>query len=228
MGLPASDAPLHPLDIEQARGYYLVAMLLRFFVSPTVLLSAMLLLWTVSNNALTPVVGPIIGLTLVAYVERRFRTDAWAYIPRRRQDLGRDEPIGLALLVRSVEVAFLAGTVTSFVSSVGVRPVPTRVASIALGLLLGLILIAVAALLWDRSAPRDHRFAPAPTPVGTLATTSTLIVVTLGSVTLARRITVDMPETLIGFAILAGATTLWLLLRLIPARVRCLPAGIDL
>ncbi|WP_454295119.1 hypothetical protein [Salana multivorans] len=228
MSLPASDAPLHPLDIREARGYYLAATLLRLFVSPTVLVASVLLLWVVSNNSVTPVLGPSIGLTLIAYVERKYRSDAWSYIPRRQQDVGRDEPASLALLARGVEVAVLAVATASFVSSVGIRLVPTRVTSIAVGIMLGLALIVVATLLWDRSAPRDHRFSLAPSLVGNVAAGSILLVVAWGTANLMGRVALDMPTTLIGFAVVGSVTTLWLLLRLIPVRVRCLPASINI
>lgn len=226
--LPASDAALHPLDVDEARGYYLVAALLRWFVSPSVLVAMMLLLWVVSDNSWTPVVGPLVGLTLTAYVERRFRSDAWAYIPRRRQDAGRDEPIALAGIARGAEVVFLSGAVSAFVSSVGVREVPTAAGSVALGSLLGLALAIVVTLCWDHSAPRDHRFAPAPTVVTDLASIATLLLLFWGGLVLSGRIAIDLTGTLVGFAVIIGALTVWLLLRLVPVRVRCIPRSMDM
>lgn len=224
-----SDAPLlHPLDIEEARSYYLAATLLRVFVSPSVLTATMLLLWAVSNNPVTPILGPVVGITLIAYVERKFRTDAWAYVPRRRQDAGRDEPVALASLARGVELAFLAGAMVGFVSSLGVRAVPTQVGSIALGVVVGLALIVVGTWLWDRSAPRDHRFALAPMAVGDLSGVLTLAILALGASAIFGRTAIHLPEALAGFALIVGTTTLWLLLRLIPVRVRCLPPSVDM
>lgn len=226
--LPASDAALHPLDVDEARGYYLVAALLRWFVSPSVLTAMMLFLWVVSDNSWTPVVGPLVGLTLTAYVERRFRTDAWAYIPRRRQDAGRDEPIVLAGITRGAEVSFVAGAVTVFVSSAGVRGVPTVAGSVALGAMAGLALAIVATLYWDHSAPRDHRFAPSPTIVTDLASVATLLLLAWGMLVLSARIAIDLTGMMFGFAVIAGALTVWLLLRLVPVRVRCIPQSMDM
>ena len=228
MDFSASDAPLHPLDVGEARSDYLVATLLRLFVSPSVLTAVMLLLWVVSNNPVTPMGGPVVAVTLIAYVERKFRTDAWAYIPRRRQDAGRDEPVILASLARGIEVLLLAGAVVSYASSVGVRAVPTQVASVALGVMAGLALIVVGTLLWDRSAPPDHRFALAPMAISDLAGGLTLLILALGAVGFVGRIAVHVPEVLIGFTVIASVMTLWLLLRLVPVRVRCLPARFDM
>ncbi|MDE0546268.1 hypothetical protein [Microbacterium sp. C7(2022)] len=226
--VPASDSALHPLDVDEARGYYLVAALLRWFVSPSVLTALMLLLWVVSDNVWTPVVGPLLGLTVTAYVERRFRFDAWAYIPRRRQDAGRDEPIVLAGLARGAEVAFLFGAVSAFVSSVGVQEVPTAAGSVALGSLAGLALAVVVTFCWDHSAPRDHRFAPSPTIVTDLASVATLLILGGGMLLLSARIAIDLAGTMIGFAVIVGALTVWLLLRLVPVRVRCIPPNVDM
>lgn len=229
MDFSAPDAPLlHPLDIKEARSYYLVATLLRAFVSPAVLTALMLCLWAVSNNPVTPVLGPVVAVTLIAYVERKFRTDAWAYVPRRRQDAGRDEPVALASLARGVEVALLAGAMVGFVSSLGVRAVPTQVGSIALGVVVGLALIVVGTWLWDRSAPRDHRFALSPIVVGDLSGALTLAILALGASAILGRTAIHLPEALGGFALIVSTTTLWLLLRLIPVHIRCLPPNIDM
>lgn len=224
---PTSDSLLHPLDVEEARGSYLVATLLRLCVSPSVLTAMMLFLWVVSNNTVSPAVSSLITLTVAAYTERRFRTDAWAHIPRRRQDVGRDEPTILASLARFVELALLSAAVVAFVSSVGIREVPTTVSSVALGAMAGVAMAVVATLLWDRSAPRDHRFAPEPSIVTNIFGALVLLVLALGVFTLAGQITIELAEVLVGFAVIVGAMTVWLLLRLVPARIRCVPASLD-
>ena len=69
----------------------------------SLLLALALCLWAVSDNPVSPLVGPLVGLTATAYVERRFRYDAWSHIPRRRQDLVRSDPGALTLAFRIVE-----------------------------------------------------------------------------------------------------------------------------
>lgn len=225
---PASGSLLHPLDVTEARGYYMIAAFLRLLISPCVFVAMMLMLWVVSNNAVSPVVGPFVGLTVTAYVERRFRADAWAHIPRRRQDAGRDEPIILASTTRAIELVLLLLAIAAFVSSMGVREVPTMVASAALGAMLGLALAEVAILLWERFAPRDHRFAPAPSIVTNMFGAAVLIILIIGMMSLADRLSIEPTAVTLGAAMVVGVMTVWLLLRLVPVRVRCVPAALDL
>lgn len=220
---PASGSLLHPLDVADARRDYAIAAALRLLSSPVTLVAAMLMLWVVSDNAVSPVVGPLLGLTITAYVERRFSSDAWAYIPRRRQDTGRDEPTAWVGLARIAQLAALVAALGAYVPSVGVLAVPTRVASPAAGAMLGLMVITAATLTWDHAAPRDRRIAAASSPVSDTFGALVLTALICGLIGVSGRAGLDAGGAAVGAAVVLLAATGWLLFRLIPLRVRCLP-----
>lgn len=224
---PDSGSRLHPLDVREARPAYAAAALLRLLTSPVVLVAAMLVLWAVSDNPVSPVLGPVLGLTVTAYVERRFRFDAWARIPRRRQDLGRDEPDGWASGARVVELAALVAALLLYVPRVGALAGPTAVAAVAQGAMLALMFTTVATMAWDRTAPRDRRITGASSTVTTPFGVLVLTALVWGLVGVAGRVQTDAGGVAVGAAVVITAATGWLLLRLIPRRARCVPAGWD-
>jgi hypothetical protein len=216
------DALQHPIEIPRARRFFVGAVVLGTLTSPSVIVAMMLVLWAVSNNPVTPVVGAILGLLAMAYVERRYRSDAWAYIARRRQDRGRDEPGAWSLAAFAVEVACLiVGT------SLVVLSGRADVASLAVGALLGLIAVVVLTVAWDLRAPSDRRILYASPSVEIAFAAIAVAVAAVGVILLAG-------EDFVGIEAVAGATAaiavavIGLLFRLIPLRVSCLPPGIPL
>lgn len=213
----------HPADVTAARAPYAVAVALRTVSSPHSFVALSLALFTISDNVVTPLVGPFLGLLICAYVERGFRADAWAFIPRRRQDATRPEPWTWWALARGAECAALVAASVVFASFAGTSPIVTDASATAVGMLSALALCTIAVFTWDRLAPRRWRTENAPIGLAACfalatATTSALTVIAL----LPRA-----PWTQTGFLVGAAACVLFaastLAMRLIPGRIRCLP-----
>lgn len=213
---------LHPLEIPRARHFFLGAAILGVLTSPNVIVAMMLGLWAVSNNPVTPVVGAVLGLIAMAYVERRYRSDAWAYIPRRRQDRGRDEPDLWAAVGQSVEVVLLV-VGTSLVALSG-RP---EISSFAVGALLALIGVVIVTVAWDLRAPSDRRILAVSAPVEMSFAAITVTVAAVGVILLAGE-NFSGTEAALAATITVVVAAIRLLFRLIPLRVSCLPSGIPL
>lgn len=216
------DSLQHPLEIPRARLFFVGAVILRVLTSPTVIVAMMLALWAVSNNPVTPVVGAVLGLLAMAYVERKYCSDAWAHIPRRRQDRGRDEPGVWAAVALSVKVVCLiVGT------SLVVLSGRAEIGSLSAGALFGLIAVAVITVAWDLHAPADRRILYVSVPVEISFAATVVTVAGFGVILLAGEDFVGT-EAIVGAAAAVVAATIGLLFRLIPLRVSCLPPVIPL
>lgn len=213
---------LHPLEIPRARLFFLGAAILGVLTSPSVIVAMMLGLWAVSNNPVTPIVGAVLGFIAMAYVERRYRSDAWAYIPRRRQDRGRDEPDLWAAVGQSVEVVLLV-VGTALVTLSG-RP---EIASLAVGALLALIGVVIVTVAWDLRAPSDRRILAVSAPIEISFAVITVTVSAVGVILLAGEDHAGT-EAALAAAVTVAVAAIRLLFRLIPLRVSCLPPGIPM
>ncbi|GAA1827517.1 hypothetical protein [Agromyces salentinus] len=213
----------HPLDLRAARPVYRWAAALRALTSPAVSLAAIMLLWVVSDNLVTPVVGPVLGVSTIAYVERRCRADAWAHVARGRQDAGRDDPAAWSAAAVAFEVLVFAGACAVFVPKVGVEAGPTAVAPIAAGMAVGLLVCSLAASTWDRRAPRERRVDNASHGVVQIRQAGILVVSGTAVAMLSERAVLMPPAVALGAALALAVGAIGLLARLIPSRVRCLP-----
>ena len=217
---------LHPLEVRGARAAYAKATALRMASSPHTMIAMMLVLWAISENVVTPVLGAAVGLGVCAYVERHHRAEAWAYIPRRRQHPGRDEPALWSAAGKLLPLCALAWALGAYVSVLGVRETPTLAGPIAVGALAALALAELAALLWDRLAPRDRRVDAAPVVVAAAFAAGSVLVLAGGIVTILDRSRWEQSGFLVGAGVLVAYVTLLLLLRLVPRSIRCVPASI--
>ena len=217
---------LHPVEVRGARVAYAKATALRMASSPHSMIAMTLVLWVISSNVVTPVLGAVVGLGICAYVERHHRAEAWAFIPRRRQHPGRDEPALWSAAGKLLPLCALAWALGAYVSVLGVREAPTLAGSMAVGALAALALAELAALLWDRLAPRDRRVDAAPAVVATTSVVGSLLVLATGVVTILDRSSWERSGFLVGAGVLVAYVTLLLLLRLVPRSIRCVPASV--
>lgn len=217
----------HPLDVPPARSLYLTAMALQQIASPIVLVATILLVWSVSTNPVTPVAGPVIGLTVTCYVERRYRADAWAHIARRLHDVGRPDPAPWAQIGMAAPLLLLGAGTALFVERVRSEEIPGD-PSVGLGMLAGLVLVELAVVAWDRQAEparRSSGMAPAlRIAQGLIAS----VIAAVGVVVLAGAGVVGLWSAALGALTVVGVSVGWYLLRLVPAKVRCVPNGFPL
>jgi hypothetical protein len=102
---PATHPLIHPLDLPQARRPFRTAWLIGALTSPPMGALAAVIIWFASHNYLVPLLAgaAIIGFGQLA--SRVYQEQAWAFIPRKRQDRQRPLPLswelgsGLALAV---------------------------------------------------------------------------------------------------------------------------------
>ncbi len=215
----------HPTEIGDARRYYLAASSLRVLSSPPVFVAMMLVLLSVSNNSFTPVIGPFLGMAFTAYVERRFRADAWAHIPRGHQDAGRDEPTMWAVIAAFTEIGVLLFATITFLTAASTRALATAPSSLGSGALLGLMFVTATTLLWDSRAPRDRRISYASSTVAIMFGTGALMTSACTVLLMFDRVDFDLGQAMSGVVIVVFSTALCLLMRLVPHRVRCSPAA---
>jgi hypothetical protein len=89
---PATHPLVHPLDLPQARRPFRTSWLIGARTSPPVAALVAVIVWFASHNYLVPLVA---GAAIVGFGElagRVYREQAWAFIPRRRQDRRRPRP----------------------------------------------------------------------------------------------------------------------------------------
>jgi putative flippase GtrA len=84
---------VHPLDVPAARGPFRTALLIGMLTSPAVGLCIAVVIWFTSQSFVVPLVAGAAIIGLGAMANRFFRTEAWAFIPRKRQDLQRRLPL---------------------------------------------------------------------------------------------------------------------------------------
>ncbi|TQN31641.1 hypothetical protein FHX37_1557 [Haloactinospora alba] len=151
--LPDADTqPLvHPLDVHAARRPFLRAQLVAALTSPPVGLCLAGITWFAAQNFVAPLLAgsAVVGFgTLAAHV---FREQAWAFIPRKRQDRRRALPLawelGSTLVLAAVLAVALALVVVRLAQpdiSVEVRQFTFGMAAVAGLLMASEILVRLA------------------------------------------------------------------------------------
>lgn len=103
---PAVRPLVHPLDVPEASRPFRTSWLIGALTSPAVGLCVAAIIWFGAGNWVVPLIagGTLVGFGALA--GRFFRDQAWAYIPRRRQDRQRLLPLawefGWALVLAAV------------------------------------------------------------------------------------------------------------------------------
>ena len=150
---PAEQPLVHPLDLVDARRPFVVSWWGSLLAMPTVVFFLAAVLWGLSNNYVTPIVVPIalaVGARLLA---AHLRREAWAYIPRKRQDSTQRVPMRWSI-IRSVvsTAALLAGLILLTLWLVEHEP-DEGVLGYILGSALGIVILMVGGLVWTASVP---------------------------------------------------------------------------
>jgi|GEM_PF-2007518 len=144
---------VHPLDLDDARKPFAASWWLSILAMPTVVFFFAALLWTVSNNYVTPIVVPVVTAVCMGLLAAHLRKEAWAYIPRKRQDSQRRLPARWSLTRSAISTAsLLGGLVLLTIWLVGLD-VDTGVLGYVIGSAAGIVILMVAGLLWTALAP---------------------------------------------------------------------------
>jgi hypothetical protein len=182
---PATHPLVHPLDLPPARRPFRIAWLIGALTSPPVAALAAVIIWFASHNYLVPLIAGAAILGFGQLASRVYQDQAWAFIPRRRQDRQRPLPAlwelgaGLALgIVLALALVLVAFRLDRPDVSVQVREF-TFGMSAAAGLL---VLVDVAArLLRHRGRERGRALYPLPGAVAVLGSLAVAYGVLFGS-----------------------------------------------
>lgn len=104
---------VHPLDLPEARRPFTVWWWLDWFAHPTVLLALAAALWQIGNPLVIVLLVPTLTLSGAVFARKYYAREAWAFIPRKRQDITRSLPLTW-VLAGAVLHALLLGVVVVF------------------------------------------------------------------------------------------------------------------
>lgn len=108
---PAVQPLVHPLDLPEARGHFRRWWLIGVLTSPPVAFCVAALVWFASQSYVVPLIAAGALVVVGVLASHLLSDEAWAYIPRRRQDRARPLPIswdlGSAVLVAALLAAVL-------------------------------------------------------------------------------------------------------------------------
>lgn len=220
----ATTHPLvHPLDLAEARKPFVVAWWLSVLTLPTVFFALAAMLWSISNNYVTPILVPVVVIGGSVFARRYLESEAWAHIPRKRQDRGRQMPVVWSILKAAISaLALLFGLILITLWLVD-RDLPADVTAYIVGMGAGVLVLMVLNLLWTLLAPTRLTRELG----GWAAQFISLIVVAaaLGYGYLVFREhggaeSWKVSDIVTGAAIIIGVQVLWWLSRLWPARRR--------
>lgn len=182
---PAAQPLVHPLDLPDARRPFAVSWLIGTLSSPAGALCIAAVIWFGSQSYIVPLIAgaAILGLGTVA--SHVFRDQAWAFIPRKRQDRQRPLPLTWELGSALLLAALLALAVLLVVFRLGRPDVAADVREFTFGMAAAVGLLVAADLLrrlWShRGAELRRALFTAPAVVAVIGSTAIAYGVLFGS-----------------------------------------------
>ncbi len=144
-----AEQPLvHPLDLPEARADFQRALLVEVFASPPVGLMVAGIIAVVSGNYVATLIA---GATLIGFgalASAFFRREAWAYIPRRRQDRERAIPLAWELGAAMVRGTVLALAILLIALRLGRSDVTGDVREFTFGMSVAVVALMLAEIGW--------------------------------------------------------------------------------
>jgi hypothetical protein len=131
---PTIQPLVHPLDLPEARRPFRISWLLAASTNPAIGLCVAALIWFASGSYVIPVIAgaAIIGFGTLA--SRWFAGQAWAFIPRKRQDRARGVPAGWELISSLAFGLALAATLLLVVERMNQSDLTTDVREFTVGM----------------------------------------------------------------------------------------------
>lgn len=203
---------VHPMDLTDARRPFIASWWLSVLAMPTVVFLFVALLWIVSNNAVTPIVVPIALAVCASLLSAHLRKEAWAYIPRKRQDSHKPVPTRWLVIRSVISTASLLTGLVSLTLWLVERELDAAVLGYILGTAVGIVLLMLIGLLWTAFAPSRLR---AELDSWTLQLTRLIAVgaaVTVGCLIVGQRYALDdldISSALIGAAVIIAVQAIW-------------------
>ncbi|WP_433618862.1 hypothetical protein ACQP2P_22410 [Dactylosporangium sp. CA-139114] len=139
---------VHPLDVPEARRPFFLSWLISVLAGPATVASLVVVFWFVAEDRY---IGPPVGIfvALAGWAAATwFEREAWAYIPRKRQDRARQLPLSWDL-TRWLVIAASAGAALTLLGRRLLEPsVPQSVSAYVVGACAGIVVVIVAEFLW--------------------------------------------------------------------------------
>jgi hypothetical protein len=139
---------LHPLDLPPARRPFFASWVISVLTGPATVASLVVVFWFVAQPR---VIGPLVGIFVAitgSAASAYFQREAWAYIPRKRQDRLRRLPLGWDL-TRSLIVAASVGVALALLGRRLLDPdVSQPVSAYVVGACAGIVVLIAAEFLW--------------------------------------------------------------------------------
>ncbi len=135
---------VHPLDLAEARGTFRSAWLIELLMGPPVALAIGALVWAVTTNIVIAVIAAVPIAVVGTYVGDLRRDEAWAYIPRGRQDRRRVLPPSWELAAGIVDGVALFVTTAIVAERLGQADIEAGIGQFAFGA--GVAVVVLVAL----------------------------------------------------------------------------------
>lgn len=147
---PSTQHLLHPADVAQARPAYLRGWVMSVLASPELLTLVAAVAWILAGSWVAPTLAVVSTGVVAELARRHLINEAWAHIPRKRQDRTRGTPAPYAVVEAVVRPAAMVAGVALVLT--GLTGHEAGVGSWALGSAIGvgLALVAVPLVRWAR------------------------------------------------------------------------------
>lgn len=208
----AEQTLVHPLDLADSRRAFAASWWLSVLTMPAVVFFLAALLWIVSNNYVTPIAVPIAMAVCAGLLSAYLGKEAWAYIPRKRQDQQRKVSTSWSMTRSAIStVSLLAGLVLLTLWLVD-RELDPSVLGYILGSACAIVAVMLIELLWTALAPARLRasldgWAPQVTRLVAVAAA-----VTIGCLILGERYDLAdfaISNILIGAGVILAVQVIW-------------------
>lgn len=158
---------VHPLDVSAARGVFARAWVLSVVATPAAALCIAALAWVASRNVVVPLFAGLLTTLLGRAWSAAFDEQAWAHVPRRRQDRDRSVPAAWELLASFVIAFLFALALGLAVRRLGRSNVAVDVLAFTLGMVGGiascLVVDLVVRLVLGKGTDRRRAWFSVPT-----------------------------------------------------------------
>lgn len=139
---------VHPLDVPAARRAFFISWLISVLAGPATVASLVVVFWFTAPDRF---VGPPVGI-LVAVIgwaaSTYFQREAWAYIPRKRQDRARQLPLSWDLSRCLVIAASAGAALTLLGRRLLESSVSQPVSAYVVGACAGIVVVIAVEFLW--------------------------------------------------------------------------------
>ena len=141
---------LHPLDVADARSSFTRAWVLSLIGSPQALVFVGGIAWFLTDGWVAPVLAVLSTGVIAELARRHLLSEAWAHIPRRRQDLGRSVPMPYSGIEALLLPLVLTAGIVAILVGLGSYGAEVRSWGAGSAATCGLAMVAQAGWTWAR------------------------------------------------------------------------------